>query len=142
MTKIFFTVAFCVIVMNIIMLLLPSESYAKYSKVACGLTTVAVIISIVFGADIDFTFSERYMDETFSVQEAKEAALKQSVKITENNVADRLAEKYGRTFICEIDESFEKITVFSYEDIVESELKGYITDVCGIEGEKIIVRYN
>ena len=47
MTKIFFTVAFCVIVMNIMLMLLPSDSYAKYSKVACGLTAVAVVISVI-----------------------------------------------------------------------------------------------
>ncbi len=142
MTKIFFTVAFCVIVLDIIMMLLPADSYGKYAKTACGLTAVAVILSIVFGADIDFTLSEKYMSETFSVQEAKEAAVNQSVKITENNVKNELANKYGRDFQCSIDEGFETITVFSYEDIDEKELKNYITAVCSIEGEKIIVRYN
>lgn len=142
MTKIFFTVAFCVIVLDIIMMLLPADSYGKYAKTACGLTAVAVILSIVFGADIDFTLSEKYMSETFSVQEAKEAAVNQSVKITENNVKNELANKYDRDFQCSIDEGFETITVFSYEDIDEKELKNYITAVCSIEGEKIIVRYN
>lgn len=142
MTKIFFTVAFCVIVLDIIMMLLPADSYGKYAKTACGLTAVAVILSIVFGADIDFTLSEKYMNETFSVQEAKEAAVNQTVKITENNVKAELFNKYGREFRCSIDEGFETITVFSYKDIDEKELKGYITSVCSIEGEKIIVRYN
>lgn len=142
MTKIFFTVACCVIVLDIIMLLLPKESYAKYSKVACGLITVAVVLSVIFDSDIDFTLSEKYMEETFSVQEAKDAAVNQSIRMIENNVKNELSDKYGRSFECSVDEDFETITVLSYEDIDENELKSYIYDVSSIERDKIIVRYN
>lgn len=142
MTKIFFTVACCVIILDVIMLLIPGDSYTKYSKAACGLITVAIVFSIVFGADIDFTLSEKYMEETFSVQEAKDAAINQSIKIIESNIKSELFNKYGREFSCIIEDDFESITVFSYEDINEEELKECVSKVSSIEREKIIVRYN
>lgn len=142
MTKLFFSVACCVIVLNIIMMLLPSDSYGKYTKVACGLTTVAIVINIIFGSNIDFTLSERYLDETFSLQEAKDVAVNQSIKIIENNVKDELFNKFGRAFICTVDDDFQKITVVSYKDINEEQLKNYINSVCRIERDNIIVKYN
>lgn len=142
MTKIFFTVACCVIILDVIMLLIPGDSYTKYSKAACGVITVAIVLSIVFGADIDFTLSEKYMEETFSVQEAKDAAINQSIKIIEGNIKSELFNKYGREFSCIIEDDFESITVFSYEGINEEELKECVSKVSSIEREKIIVRYN
>ena len=142
MTKLFFSVACCVIVLNIIMMLLPSGSYLKYTKVACGLTTVAIVINIIFGSNIDFTLSKRYLDETFSVQEARDVAVNQSIMIIESNIKDELFNKFGRDFVCKVDDDFQKITVISYSDINEEQLKSYINDVCSVGRDNIIVRYN
>ena len=83
MTKLFFTISVCVVVLNVLVMLIPESTYTKYSKTICGVISVAVIIGTIAGTDIDFTLSERYLTETFSVEEAQSVALKQGAKILE-----------------------------------------------------------
>lgn len=145
MVKVFFSVSFCVIVFSVVVMLLPSETYAKYAKVVCGVLAVAMVISVVFNADIDFTFSERLAEEMKTVNHARSEAVKQGTQILTDTIEDRLYEKYNTQFNVTVSGSVDaesKLLIESFIKTDEAELKNFITDICGIEGENIIVEYN
>ena len=144
MTKIFFTVSVCLIVLNILVMLIPEGTYRKYSKLVCGFISVAVVLGIIMGADVDFDFSDRYLSETFSVQEARTIALRQGAKIIEDNVKTQLEEKFGGNFDVYVSDDGSKISklkVIAPHGNNEEEIIRVILTVCNTERENIIVEY-
>ena len=144
MTKIFFTISVCVIVLNILVMLIPESTYTKYSKAVCGIISVAVVIATVAGADIDFTLSDRYLSETFSVQEAQSVALKQGAKILEENVRQELEKIFSKSFqvfITDDGEKLSRIKIISEKGVEKEKIKDAVLTVCKGERENIIVEY-
>ena len=144
MVKLFFTVSVCVIVLNIMVMLIPEGTYRKYSKVVCGVISVAVVLGIIVGADIDFDFSDHYIEETFSVQQAQTIALRQGEKILADNVKTQLEEKLGGEFIVVVSDDGNKITklkVIAEKNVREDEIRNIVLTVCNTERENVIVEY-
>ncbi len=144
MVKIFFTVSVCTIVLNILVMLIPEGAYKKYSKVLCGLISAAVVLGIIVGADIDFDFSDRYLTETFSVQEAQTMALRQGAKIIEDNVREELEKHFSKSFFVVVTDDGDKISklkIISEQGIEKEEIVKIVLTVCKAERENIIVEY-
>ena len=144
MVKIFFTVSVCVTVLNIMVMLIPEGTYRKYSKVVCGVISVAVVLGIVVGADIDFDFSDRYLEETFSVQQAQTMALRQGAKIIEDNVREELEKHFSQGFqvvVTDDGNKISKLKVISEKGIEKEEIIKVVLTVCQAERENIIVEY-
>ena len=144
MTKLFFTISVCVVVLNVLVMLIPESRYTKYSKTICGVISVAVIIGTIAGTDIDFTLSERYLTETFSVEEAQSVALKQGAKILEENVRNELENNFAETFQVSVTDDGEKLTklkIVSQKGIDREKIIDVVLAVCKGERENIIVEY-
>ena len=144
MTKLFFTISVCVVVLNVLVMLIPESTYTKYSKTICGVISVAVIIGTIAGTDIDFTLSERYLTETFSVEEAQSVALKQGAKILEENVKNELENSFSKTFQVFVTDDGEKLTklkIVSQKGIDREKIIDVVLTVCKGERENIIVEY-
>lgn len=144
MTKLFFTISVCVVVLNVLLMLIPESTYTKYSKTICGVISVAVIIGTIAGTDIDFTLSERYLTETFSVEEAQSVALKQGAKILEENVKNELENNFAETFQVSVTDDGEKLTklkIVSQKGIDREKIIDVVLTVCKGERENIIVEY-
>ena len=144
MTKLFFTISVCVVVLNVLVMLIPESTYTKYSKTICGVISVAVIIGTIAGTDIDFTLSERYLTETFSVEEAQSVALKQGAKILEENVKNELENNFSETFQVFVTDDGEKLTklkIVSQKGIDREKIIDVVLTVCKGERENIIVEY-
>ena len=144
MTKLFFTISVCVVVLNVLVMLIPESTYTKYSKTICGVISVAVIIGTIAGTDIDFTLSERYLTETFSVEEAQSVALKQGAKILEENVRNELENNFAETFQVSVTDDGEKLTklkIVSQKGIDREKIIDVVLTVCKGERENIIVEY-
>ena len=144
MTKLFFTISVCVVVLNVLLMLIPESTYTKYSKTICGVISVAVIIGTIAGTDIDFTLSERYLTETFSVEEAQSVALKQGAKILEENVRNELENSFSKTFQVFVTDDGEKLTklkIVSQKGIDREKIIDVVLTVCKGERENIIVEY-
>ena len=144
MVKVFFSVAFCVIVFSIVVMLVPSETYAKYAKVVCGVLAVAMVINVVFNAKIDFDFSEKMKEETEMIEFAKNEAINQGGQILADTIKDALYEKYKSSFNVRVEGSVDaesKLLIESFDKTDEAELKNFIAELSGIKGENIIVEY-
>lgn len=144
MTKLFFTISVCVVVLNVLVMLIPESTYTKYSKTICGVISVAVIIGTIAGTDIDFTLSERYLTETFSVEEAQSVALKQGAKILEENVRNELENNFAETFQVSVTDDGKKLTklkIVSQKGIDKEKIIDVVLTVCKGERENIIVEY-
>lgn len=144
MVKVFFSIAFCVIVFSIVVMLVPSETYAKYAKVVCGVLSVAMVINVVFNAKIDFDFSGKMKEETEMIEFAKNEAINQGGQILADTIKDALYEKYKSSFNVSVEGSVDaesKLLIESFDKTDEAELKNFIAELSGIKGENIIVEY-
>ena len=103
-----------------------------------------MIIGTIAGTDIDFTLSERYLTETFSVEEAQSVALKQGAKILEENVRNELENNFAETFQVSVTDDGEKLTklkIVSQKGIDREKIIDVVLAVCKGERENIIVEY-
>ena len=144
MTKIFFTISVCIIVLNILVMLIPEGTYTKYSRAVCGIISVAVVIGVIVNADIEFTLSDRYLSETFSAKEAQSVALKQGAKILEEKVSEELEKSFSKPFkviITDDGEKLSKLKIISEKGVDSEKIIDVALTVCKGERENIIVEY-